>query len=32
MNPTGEVEVLIKETQGIRNDNTSSVFYEIMNR
>ena len=29
---TGEVAVLLKQTQGIRNDNTSSVFYEVMNR
>ena len=29
---TGEVAVLMKQTHGIRNDNTSSVFYEVMNR
>ncbi len=29
---TREVAVLMKQTQGIRNDNTSSVFYEVMNR
>ena len=29
---TGEVAVLMKQTYGLRNDNTSSVFYEVLNR
>ena len=29
---TGEVAVLMKQTHGIRNDNSSSAFYEVLNR
>ena len=29
---TGEVAVLMKQTHGIRNDNTSAAFYEVLNR
>ena len=28
----GEVAVLMKQTYGLQNDNTSSTFYEVMNR
>jgi CubicO group peptidase (beta-lactamase class C family) len=29
---TGEIAVLMKQTYGLRNDNTSLTFYEVMNR